>query len=109
MFQKTLNRIGLFCIVTMLVVSAVACKKDNPLVGRWEEPGNSSHSLEFFQDGTVIRGEENATGNYKIVDDTHLRFDGWGGSVTFEFKISDDTLTLSDGQSTMQFKRVKKS
>ena len=111
MFQKTLYRIGLLCFMVMLMVVAVACKEDNnPLVGKWENPEDRSQSFEFFQNGTVAIGNEGitVTANYEIVDDTHLRFDIQGDLLTLEFKISGDTLTLSDGRMPMHFKRVKK-
>jgi len=93
----------------------------NHIIGKWEdtEPllGGSSPlgTLEFFKDGTLLAthfyaGFTSSTGEYKFVDDSHIKLD-FGvvlGSYVCRFSLSQDKLILTypDERGVRTYRRV---
>lgn len=103
-----------FCIVTTFLFLMVACSNnlESDIVGRWQEV-DDSEVIEFYKDGTVtIEGANgNFTGDYRFVDDTHIRLDvptlfGTTALVA-EVNMSGDNLTLSYNGQKSEYKRAE--
>jgi hypothetical protein len=89
-------------------------KPEEALLGKWQNIGHKE-TVEFFKDGTVnfLSDGSPMEGDYKIVDDTHMRlhlggFGGLAGPMVWKFAVSGDqlTLTLPDGKVAM-YRRVQ--
>ena len=89
-------------------------KPEVAILGKWQNI-NSNETAEFFKDGTVnfISDGSPMGGDYKIVDDTHVRlhpggFGGLAGPMVWKFAVSGEQLTLNlpDGKVAM-YRRVR--
>lgn len=104
------------CHVGLLVVAVLvgtlllaACGSSNALVGRWQDD-DSPTVVEFTNDGKLIVSESgfSAEGTYEIVDASHVTLYAQGESVSAEYSISGDTLTLiSEAGDTEVMTRIK--
>jgi hypothetical protein len=71
-----------------------------------DDTNDANITYEYFPEGTVTLsvnepGEPavTGTGNYKIIDETHIRLDIDGASTVFEFHIEGDQLSLGSKSS----------
>jgi hypothetical protein len=84
------------------------------ILGKWRNI-SGKETVEFFKDGTLqfISDGSPMGGDYKIVDDSHIRvafggFAGLAGPMVWQFAISGEqlTLTLPDGK-VARYRRVR--
>jgi len=93
---------------------------ESHIIGKWEdttllEGFSTLGTLEFFKDGTLLAthfywGNTSSTGEYKFVDDSHIKLD-FGvvlGSYVCTFSLSQDQLILTypDERGVRTYQRV---
>jgi hypothetical protein len=106
-----------------MLVSCGSETSQKAIIGRWryvqsmhlgelspklavDDTNDANITYEYFPEGTVTLsvnepGEPavTGTGNYKIIDETHIRLDIDGASTVFEFHIEGDQLSLGSKSS----------
>ena len=94
-----------FCLL-LLTLFLVSCssKPENAILGKWKEI-DKTETIEFFKDGTVSVVDKGMSmgGNYKFIDDDHLRLELGGlgalaGPMVFTVSVSKNELTLTNPQ-----------
>ena len=103
-----------FSMLSCGMISEGASKSDS-IIGRWKSEdgyirgdGGSIDDLEFFEDGTYDSDDANYSGNYSISGD-RLKLQGLlASTITYTFKVDDDTLTFydDDGELIATYKKV---
>jgi hypothetical protein len=88
------------CILALLVALA-ACKKADPVIGKWQEVSYPAWT-EYFADGSVIRndGMASTSGTWKRLEDGRLKVDATvlGSSVAevYQVAIAGDNASFTD-------------
>ena len=100
----------LLLLLLAAALALAACAGGGPeenIVGEWSGVDNTgaTGTIEFQEDGTVII-DETLAGEYTIVDDGQLELEGPAGTLTFDYELEGDTLTLSNPTGSMTFQRV---
>jgi len=82
----------------------VSCSgKSGPnIVGTWQAAQGDKGidgvitGIQFLQGGTFIFNYMNTSGNYSFPDSTHIKFQSPGGTLTYNFTLSGNLLTITD-------------
>jgi hypothetical protein len=66
------------------------------LRGTWKESGASPNTLEFYKDGTLVKGDgkKNSSTTYKLLDSETMQI----GTQVYKFEIQDNTLYFTSGE-----------
>lgn len=95
----------LLVVIVFLLLSLTGCKShESDILGKWEPTTESRHfdRVEFFKDGTISITKTNedsryqGVGDYKFVDETHVRIANKLSEAIFEFKVTPKSLELKD-------------
>jgi hypothetical protein len=87
--------------ILALCLALAACKKADPVLGKWQEAGDPAWT-EYFADGSVIEndGMVSTSGTWKRLEDGRLKVDATvlGSSVSevYQVAIDGDTATFTD-------------
>lgn len=105
------NALSVALILVLLLTPLAGCG-GSKVVGKWTEAsgkgvkGDFSNSIAFFSDGTFQA--ENVGGRCTLEKNTlKLKFDLFGASCSYEYKVSGDTLTLKADGRSIQYKKVR--
>lgn len=109
----------------VILFTSCSSKPQDRIVGNWQDKDHPSETIEFFPDGPMnCRSSftDRATGTtysgigtYKILDETHLKFE-WPDGVTHRGPITEirriiltkDDLSTFDGSSGVQMTQYRK-
>ena len=73
-------------------------RTDDLIVGKWGDPKRGPGTLIFFKGGTFTLNPTGTTGNYKVLDSTHIRIDFGGPAEVDEItELTNDVLTFGAG------------
>ena len=81
------------------------------VVGAWTESHGTNENLQFHDDGTLQMDSprEHHTCAYDFPDAAHIRLNCSAGAppsfVTWNFSVTDDTLSIADAHETGTYKR----
>lgn len=114
----TYSAIGILVILAILfgyhVLNQTVLQARNPLrneiLGTWVN--SQGYSIQFESGGTGfipgVSGKiDNATFNYSITDDSHIKINLLGQEQTIEIQITGDQLIWKDSLGEVTYKRVK--
>lgn len=104
----------LFLILSSLLLISCSSNLESQIIGKWKEI-DGTETIEFFKDGTVSVVDEDMPmgGDYKFVDDGHLRIELGGlgalvGPMVFTVSISKNELSLTDANGKVsKYRRVE--
>lgn len=114
MEKKAINLLIILLISSAVMLNGCIQKPEAVIIGKWDEI-DGTETIEFFKDGTVTIVDKgiSLSGNYKFIDDDHIRIDLGGigalaGPMISKVSISKDelSLTTSDGD-IYKYQRVK--
>lgn len=87
--------------ILALFLALFACKKADPVVGKWQEVGNPAWT-EYFADGSIIEndGMASISGTWKRLEDGRVKVDATvlGSSVSevYQVAVEGDAATFTD-------------
>lgn len=87
--------------ILALCLALAACKKADPVLGKWQEVGDPAWT-EYFTDGSVVLndGMVSTSGKWKRLEDGRLKVDATvlGSSVSevYQVAVDGDTATFTD-------------
>jgi hypothetical protein len=106
-YSQSMRLASFIGAIFLFVVAISACSSpESALIGKWEEIGYEDNVLEFFKDGTVLWGD--MTLNYRILDKDRIRIDSGNLSLTLDYSVTRNSLTISDGIDTSEFRHISK-
>jgi len=113
--RKKLIGIGVGIVVIIVVLVAIFSLGSAPeeaIVGRWRgtQGPDVAEIIEFFKDGTMSIVERGVPmgGEYKFINDTHLKTVVGPMTIVFKVSISKNELTMVDPSGTVyKYRRVK--
>ncbi len=103
-------RVGGVLFVVLCCLGAVSCVGPSApsIVGKWQSDSSSTHTLEFFSDGTWWESQpfSSNSGRYALLEDGRLQMETdalLGGTKvgTFTYSISGDRLTMTAENTTL--------
>lgn len=98
-----------YFFVTLFLV-ACTTKPESAIIGKWKEI-DKTDAMEFFNEGSVCVTDKDTSlvGNYKFVDDGHLRLEIVGlKSMIVTVKLTANELMFTEPNgTTVKFKRIK--
>ena len=99
------------CMAVLLMVLLCSCGSSS-IVGTWQETSEDGHppatntTFQFFQDGTVTKGNSSGAATYSLLDGSHLKLGGGLASAVFSYSLDGDQLTMSADGHTGVFHRT---
>ncbi len=100
----------------LLLASTVFADSKSDIVGKWKD-SEGVETIEYKADGSMIEtmaGSDVIKGKYSFVDATHIKAEVEGpmaamGPIVSQVVIKGDTMTVTeaDGQTVMQYTKVK--
>jgi len=112
---KKLIRIGVGIVVIVIILVVLLSIGGGPkraIIGRWRgiQGPDVADTVEFFKDGTMSIVEKGIPmgGEYKFIDDNHLKTVVGPVTIVFEVSISKNELTMVDPKGTVyKYRRIK--
>ncbi len=112
-----------FVRITIMVLLAISIaltgcgSQQSAIVGTWERvtPADQvpisfwgMEQIEFLSDGTFVLPEfNNLSGKYSFPESDRIRLETTEVSFTYKFTLSGDRLVFDDGETTVEYKRIK--
>jgi len=117
---QTKTRLGIFALGLLMIIGLLGAScggKSGPnVVGKWKvtQDQGEFNNWEFLKDGTLVWNLAKDSGmgttvswGYSFPDYNHMNLTANGNVVTYDFSLSGDTLTLTDGSDTIILLRIK--
>jgi formylglycine-generating enzyme required for sulfatase activity len=113
LFKSIAKCLYFFCLIfsTLFLVSCTSLESE--IIGKWQAVNGNGETIEFYKDGTITTTssvEINIVGDYRFIDKNTIRIDSSGlmglvGPQVFDVKISNDTLILTSGFTSIKYNR----
>ena len=104
--MKPFKRILCFALVFVFAIAACGGGR-NTIIGRWQIDGQDT--FEFFSDGTFVETDSRGrteTGTWRT-DGNRLSMSWWDETVTMDFNVSGNTLTIETDRETITLTRAR--
>lgn len=115
MKKKEINPflIGLI-VLSVIFLSGCIQKPEDAVIGKWKEV-SGTETIEFFKDGTITIVDKgmSMSGNYKFIDNEHIRMDLGGlgalmGPIISKVSFTNDELVMiTEKGKEYKYQRVK--
>ena len=113
--RKKLIGIGsgiVIIVVILIAIFSLSSISERAIVGRWRgtQGPDVAEIIEFFKDGTmsIVEREVPMGGEYKFINDNHLKTVVGPMTIVFKVSISKNELTMVDPSGMVyKYRRVK--